>query len=103
MPVRSVKIGETQVDDRGRLVIPADLRKVLGLPQGERLEIHRLEGALDVFGESVYIAVPTDRKRGLFLISYAPVDKDRLIAVMDSWAVNYEQIRLLAQPTSKSE
>jgi AbrB family looped-hinge helix DNA binding protein len=95
MPVRPVKIGETRVDDRGRLVLPNDLRKVLGLTPGEKLEIFRLEGALDIFGEALYVGVPSSRDQGLLLLSYAPVSKDQVVSIMDSWAKNYLQIRTL--------
>jgi len=103
MPVRPVKIGETRVDERGRLVIPTDLRKVLGLTPGEKLEIYRLEGALDIFGEALYIGVPTSRERGLLLLSYAPVSKDQVVSIMESWSTHYPQIKSLIGPYQKTD
>jgi AbrB family looped-hinge helix DNA binding protein len=102
MPVRPVKVGETHVDDRGRLVIPTDLRKVFGLTTGEKLEIYRLEGTLHIFGESLYIGVPSSRDHGLLLLSYAPVEKSQVVSVMESWSANYPEIRkLLGQDREK--
>ena len=89
MPVRPVKVGETRVDDRGRLVIPTDLRKVLCLSPGEHLDFYRLEGALDVFGESLYLGVPRSHEHGILLVDYAPVDKNQVVSVMGSWSSNY--------------
>jgi AbrB family looped-hinge helix DNA binding protein len=103
MPVRPVKVGETRVDDRGRLVIPADLRKVLGLASGEKLEIYRLEGALDIFGEALYIGVPTSRDDGLLLLSYAPVDKEHVVSVMETWWMHYQQIKSLLGASQKTD
>jgi AbrB family looped-hinge helix DNA binding protein len=98
MPVRPVKVGETRVDERGRLVIPSDLRKVLGLTPGEKLEIYRLEGALDIFGEAMYIGVPTSRDKGLLLLSYAPFNKEQVVSAMESWATHYPQIKSIIGP-----
>jgi AbrB family looped-hinge helix DNA binding protein len=103
MPVRPVKVGETRVDERGRLVIPTDLRKVLGLTSGEKLEIYRLEGALDIFGEALYIGVPTSRERGLLLLSYAPVNKDQVVSTMETWATHYPQIKSILGPHNKND
>ena len=103
MPVRAVKVGETHVDDRGRLVVPADLRKVLGLSSGEKLEIHRLEGALHIFGEALYVGVPTSREKGLLLLSYAPVDKAKVVSVMESWSTHYPQIKTMLEQSRKNE
>jgi AbrB family looped-hinge helix DNA binding protein len=102
MPVRPVKIGETRVDKRGRMVLPADLRKVLGVSPGENFNIYRLEGALDIFGETLHIAAPMSREAGLLLISYAPVTKDNVVSVMESWATHYSEIKsILGHSTQK--
>jgi AbrB family looped-hinge helix DNA binding protein len=103
MPVRPVKVGETHVDDRGRLVIPTDLRKVFGLTTGEKLEIYRLEGALHIFGESLYIGAPASRDHGLLLLSYAPVDKSGVVSTMETWSTHYQEIKDILEREHKNE
>ncbi len=103
MPVRPVKIGETRVDKRGRMVLPANLRKVLGVSPGETFSIYRLEGALDIFGEALHIAAPMSREAGLLLISYAPVTREDAVSVMESWADHYSEIKSLLQYSTQKE
>jgi bifunctional DNA-binding transcriptional regulator/antitoxin component of YhaV-PrlF toxin-antitoxin module len=96
-------MGQSRVDDRNRMVIPTDLRKALGVRSGETYEIFRLEGVLDIFGEALYVGVPKSRDEGLFLISYAPVAKDELMATMQSWAEHYAQIKSALTPTLRQQ
>jgi len=103
MPVRPVKVGETKIDKRNRMVIPTDLRKVLGVESGETYEILRIEGSLDIFGESIYLGVPKSRERGLLIISYAPVTKDEAISTVQTWSNNYPKIKALLEPGSDKQ
>ena len=103
MPVRPVKIGETRVDKRGRMVLPVDLRKVLGVSPGETFNIYRLECALDIFGEALHIAAPMSREAGLLLISYAPVTKDNVVSVLECWATHYSEIKSILGHSRQKE
>jgi len=89
------------VDKRGRMVLPADLRRVLGVSPGEIFSIYRIEGALDIFGEVLHIAAPTSRDAGLLLISYAPVTRDDVVSVMQTWSDRYSEIKSLLEHQSQ--
>jgi AbrB family looped-hinge helix DNA binding protein len=44
---------ETQVEDRGRVTIPAHLRRDLGITKGEKLEITSKDGAIILKRKSI--------------------------------------------------